>query len=58
MSFLLFLVGRGTACAQESPHHHHYNGEGSHWNDDDNDQDVMFTVASHTWFTSIRERWD
>lgn len=46
-SSLLFLVGRRAARAQKSPHHHHDDGEGPHGNDDDNDQDVIFTVASN-----------
>lgn len=43
---LLFLVGRGAACAQEGPHHHHDDDEGSHGDDDDGDQDLILAVAS------------
>lgn len=56
LGFLLFLVGCGAPCAQKGPNHHHDDSEGSHWHDDDNYQDVIFTVSSHSWFTSRREK--
>lgn len=43
-------MGRGAPCAQEGPHHHYDDGERSHWDDDNNDQDVVFP-ASQPWFT-------